>query len=51
MDSVGAVDKELDRVTTKFQTIQDHVSKVIDDVSVSFEEIQKNLDRGKIILF
>lgn len=48
MESCTAVEKELDRVITKFTGIREHTDKVITDVITLFSEIKQTLDEGKI---
>ncbi|XP_055692624.1 E3 ubiquitin-protein ligase RMND5A [Lutzomyia longipalpis] len=43
MDSCAAVEKELERVLTKFTAINEHSAKIIGDVLAHFVELQKHI--------
>lgn len=51
MDSCGAVDKELERVITKFTAIRGHSERVLNDVTTHFEELKASIGEGKINFF
>lgn len=44
MDACSAVEKELERVVTKFSAIREHSDRVISDVTTLFNEIKKALE-------
>uniref|UniRef100_A0A1B0EWU6 Uncharacterized protein n=1 Tax=Phlebotomus papatasi TaxID=29031 RepID=A0A1B0EWU6_PHLPP len=46
MDSCSAVEKELERVLTKFSAINEHSTKIIGDVLTHFIELQKHIAEG-----
>ncbi|GAB0099055.1 E3 ubiquitin-protein ligase RMND5A [Sergentomyia squamirostris] len=46
MDSCQAVEKELERVLTKFTAINEHSGKIIGDVLTQFTELQKHLEEA-----
>lgn len=46
MDSCGAVDKELERVITKFTAIRGHSERVLNDVTTHFEELKASIGEG-----
>lgn len=48
MDSCSAVDKELERVITKFTAFRGHSQLVLSDVTSHFEELQASLSEGKL---
>ena len=50
MESCSAVEKELDRVISKFTAIREHSGKVLIDVTSLFEEIREALENGIILL-
>uniref|UniRef100_A0A0K8TSL5 Putative e3 ubiquitin ligase n=1 Tax=Tabanus bromius TaxID=304241 RepID=A0A0K8TSL5_TABBR len=47
MESCSAVEKELERVVTKFTAIRDHSDKVISDVTTLFDDIKRALEDEK----
>lgn len=46
MDSCVAVDRELDKVLSKFSGVQEHSVNTIDDFITSIENIRKELGEG-----
>lgn len=47
MNSCAAVEKELERVITKFTAIRGHSERVLNDVTSQFEELKSSIDEGK----
>lgn len=46
MDACGAVEKDLDRVITKFTGIRSHSERVISDITTHFEELRESIGEG-----
>lgn len=46
-DSCGAVDKELERVLTKFTAIRGHSERMLSDVTKDFEDIKSAIEAGR----
>jgi len=46
MDSCVAVDREVDKVFTKFSSLHDHSVNTIDDFISSIENLRKELAEG-----
>ncbi|RWS28408.1 Protein RMD5-like protein [Leptotrombidium deliense] len=43
MDSISAVDKELDKVTNKFSSISDHSQRTLSDLILQLQNLQRDL--------
>lgn len=43
----GAVEKELERVITKFTAIRGHSERVLNDVAKHFDDLKQSIDEGK----
>lgn len=50
MDACVAVEKEVDKVYTKFSTINDHSDRVLVDLISYIEKLKNELESGKILL-
>lgn len=48
MNSCGAVEKELERVITKFTAIRGHSERVLNDVGVHLDDLKESINEGKI---
>ena len=46
MESCLAVEKELDRVLSKFNGLQDHSSKNLEELITSIQNVQRELNEG-----
>lgn len=46
MNSCGAVEKELERVITKFTAIRGHSERVLNDVGVHFDDLKESINEG-----
>lgn len=47
MESCLAVEREVERVLSKFSGLQDHSKKNLEDLISSIQSIQKELDEGR----
>lgn len=47
MDACEAVEKELQRVISKFNAVQDHSKRLLGDVTKNFEELKSSIAEGK----
>lgn len=51
MDACEAVEKELQRVTTKFGSVHEHANRTLDAVTKNFEDLQSTIAESKRIAF
>jgi len=49
MDACDPVEKEVEKVLTKFSGLQDHTLNTVDDFIASIENIRKELVDGKLV--
>lgn len=47
MEACNAVEKEVDKVITKFSGIHEHSEKTLHDLSNHIEALKKKIDEGK----
>lgn len=47
MESCAAVEKEVDKVITKFSAINDHSQRIIGDVIVLIEKLRSSIEEGE----
>lgn len=46
MDACEAVEKELQRVITKFNGVHEHAKRMLGDVTKNFEELKSSIAEG-----
>lgn len=47
MDACEAVEKEIQRVTTKFTGVHEHAKRTLDAVTQNFEDLQSTIAESK----
>lgn len=50
MDACCAVEREVDKVLSKFSTINEHADRVISDLIVYIENLKKELENGEYFI-
>lgn len=48
MESISGVEREIDKVLSKFTGINEHADRVLQDLSRSIESLKNELDAGKL---
>ena len=48
MESISGVEREIDKVLSKFTGINEHADRVLQDLSRSIESLKNELDTGKL---
>lgn len=48
MDACEAVEKELQRVITKFNGVHDHAKRMLGDVTKNFEDLKSSIAESKL---
>lgn len=48
MESISGVEREIDKVLSKFTGINEHADRVLQDLSRSIEALKNELDTGKL---
>lgn len=49
MDACEAVEKELQRVITKFNGVHEHAKRMLGDVTKNFEDLKSSIAEGKLL--
>lgn len=50
MESCAAVEKEVDKVITKFSSINEHSQRVLSDVTTFIEQLRKSIAEGGFLI-
>lgn len=48
MDACEAVEKELQRVITKFNGVHEHAKRMLGDVTKNFEDLKSSIAEGEL---